>query len=83
MCGARALGLSAQVGDLSVGKRFDAVWLRPRPGSALDIGVRHADGPDDALARILSQAGVHDVAGVWVDGMLVRGQGPDGSSKAG
>jgi guanine deaminase len=82
MSGARALGLSEQVGDLSVGKRFDAVWLRPGPGSALDIGVRHADGPEDALARIFSQAGVHDVACVWVDGVLVRGEGPDGSPRA-
>ena len=28
--GAAALGLADEVGDLSVGKQFDAVWLRPR-----------------------------------------------------
>ncbi|HLS25088.1 MAG TPA: guanine deaminase, partial [Beutenbergiaceae bacterium] len=30
--GALAMGLGEQVGDLSVGKQFDAVWLTPRPG---------------------------------------------------
>ena len=34
--GARALGLADQVGDFGVGKQFDAVWLRPQPGSTLD-----------------------------------------------
>ena len=42
--GAAALGLADEVGDLSVGKQFDAVWLRPETGGALDIGLRHADG---------------------------------------
>ncbi|WP_433394215.1 amidohydrolase family protein [Micromonospora sp. KLBMP9576] len=27
--GAQALGLRDQVGDLSVGRRFDAIWIRP------------------------------------------------------
>ena len=30
--GAAALGLDDQVGDLGVGKLFDALWLRPPPG---------------------------------------------------
>ena len=30
--GALALGLGDQVGDFEVGRRFDAVWLRPLPG---------------------------------------------------
>jgi guanine deaminase len=75
--GAQALGLDDQIGDLSIGKRFDAIWLRPRPGSALDVGIRHAQSPDDVLARIFAQAGVHEVACVWVDGVLVHGEGPD------
>ena len=29
--GALALGLGDQVGDLGVGRQFDAVWVRPRP----------------------------------------------------
>jgi cytosine/adenosine deaminase-related metal-dependent hydrolase len=41
--GAAALGLDGQVGDLSVGMRLDALWLRPPAGSPLDFGLRHAE----------------------------------------
>jgi guanine deaminase len=71
--GADALGLRDQVGDLEVGKRFDAVWLDPTPGTPLDIGLRHADGPSDALAKAFALAAPHDVRGVWVDGERVKG----------
>jgi guanine deaminase len=71
--GAAGLGLRDQIGDLDVGKRFDAVWLAPRPGSPLDIGLRHADGPDHALAKAFALATVDDVRGVWVDGQRVKG----------
>jgi guanine deaminase len=70
--GARALGLDDQVGDLGVGKRFDALWLRPSPGSPLDAGLRHAGGPEQALARALALGVSSDVAGVWVDGGCVK-----------
>jgi guanine deaminase len=71
--GAAGLGLDDQIGDLDVGKRFDAVWLAPRPGSPLDIGLRHADGPEDALAKAFALATVDDVRSVWVDGQRVKG----------
>ena len=70
--GARALGLDGQVGDLSAGKRFDALWLRPPAGSPLDVGLRHADGPEQALARAFALGVSCDVAGVWVDGVRVK-----------
>ena len=59
------------VGDLSVGRRFDAVWLRPRPGSTLDVTVQHAPDVLDALGSMFALAGAADVAGVWVDGSAV------------
>ncbi|HET6560477.1 MAG TPA: guanine deaminase [Marmoricola sp.] len=65
--GASALGLS-EVGDLSVGKRFDAVWLRPRPGTTLDVALRHASSPSDALARAFALGTPADIERVWVDG---------------
>ena len=40
--GARALGLGDRVGDLAVGKDFNAVWLRPADGSTLAVNLRHA-----------------------------------------
>ena len=38
--GARALGLDDVVGDFSVGKHFDAVWLRPAAGSTLAVNLK-------------------------------------------
>lgn len=66
--GAEALGLGDDVGDLSVGKQFDAVWVRPAPGSTLETAVSHAHGPEDALAKVFAMGGVADTAGVWVAG---------------
>jgi guanine deaminase len=66
--GADALGMAGQVGDLSVGKRFDAQWIRPVAGSTLDIALRNAAGPADALAKVFALGTTGDVAGVWVDG---------------
>jgi guanine deaminase len=71
--GAEALGLRDQVGDLDAGKRFDAVWLDPPAGTPLEIGLRHADGPSDALAKVFALATPHDVRGVWVDGERLKG----------
>jgi guanine deaminase len=73
--GARALGLADRVGDLSAGKRFDALLLRPPPGTALDVSLRHASGPDEALARAFTLATPADIAAVWIDGRQVSGPG--------
>jgi guanine deaminase len=70
--GARSLGLGDEVGDLSVRKRFDAVWVRPRRGSTFDVALRHAAGPDEALAKVFALATPADVARVWVDGQVVH-----------
>jgi guanine deaminase len=69
--GADALGLEQQIGDLSIGKRFDAVWLRPAPGTTLDVVLQHAVDPADALAKAFTLGTPADVAGVWVDGSPV------------
>ena len=66
--GAEALDLADQVGDLSVGRRFDAVWVGPGDGCTLDVALRHARDPDDALAKVFALAGASDVRGVWVGG---------------
>jgi guanine deaminase len=70
--GAEALDLSEQVGDLSVGKQFDAVWVRPETGSTLDVVLGHADDADDALAKVFALGGPADVRGVWVGGDRLR-----------
>ncbi len=68
--GALALGLDGRVGDFGVGKDFDAVWLRPVPGSTLAINFRHASGVIDALARFFALGTQADVAAVWLRGSV-------------
>ena len=61
-----------QVGDFSVGKRFDAQWLRPAAGSTFDVALRNARGPEDALAKAFALGTPSDVAAVWIDGSVVE-----------
>jgi guanine deaminase len=70
--GAEVLDLGDQVGDLSVGRQFDAVWVRPEPGATLDIVLKEAHDPDDALAKVFALAGPSEVRGVWVGGDRLR-----------
>ncbi len=74
--GADVLGLSDTIGDFTVGKAFDALWLRPSPSSTLDVALRHADSDDDALAKAFALAGPADVAGTWVAGEPVSVTAP-------
>ena len=72
LAGARALGLDATIGDLRVGKEFDAIWLRPAESSTLATVLRHAADPSDALAKVFALATPADIAAVWVGGDRVR-----------
>jgi len=78
--GASALGLTAEIADFSVGKRFDAQWLCPADGSPLAAGLDHSAGAEEALARVFALGTPADVRGVWVDGELLdlrsAGDGP-------
>lgn len=65
---AGALALGLDVGDLGVGRPFDAVWIRPEPGDPLDVGMRYAASAEDALAKVFALGTPADVAGVWVAG---------------
>ena len=66
--GARALHCDERVGDLGVGKDFDAVWIRPPVGTPLAVNLANAHGPGDLLARVFALATPADVAGVWLRG---------------
>jgi guanine deaminase len=68
--GAAALGLGDVVGDFSIGRQFDAVWLRPAPGGVLDVGLRHAEDPADALGKAFALAGPGDIGRVFVAGQM-------------
>ncbi len=73
--GAAALGLADLVGDLGEGKQFDAILLRPPAGTALDIGLRHAASPEEALGKVFALASDADVADVWVGGVQIASGG--------
>ncbi|KRE56367.1 guanine deaminase [Phycicoccus sp. Soil748] len=66
--GADALGLADTVGDLSVGKQFDAVWVLPQAGNPLDVGLGNARSTLDALAKVFALGTTTDIEGVWVGG---------------
>jgi guanine deaminase len=72
--GADALGLREQVGDLGVGKQFDAVFVAPQALSPLDVGLRHASSHEDALAKVFAMGTPADIASVWIAGELVKRQ---------
>lgn len=65
--GARALDLS-DVGYLDPGMQFDAVWVRPVPGSTFDTAFRHANDAEDALAKAFVLGTCADIATTWVGG---------------
>lgn len=72
--GALALGLEDQVGDLGVGKQFDAICLRPPASTALNVGLRHCADDEEALGKIFALGSDADVADVWIGGwQLVSG----------
>ena len=66
--GAEALELD-EVGHLSVGKRFDAVLVRPAAGQPLDVGICNAADDADAMAKIFAMGTPADIAEVWIDGI--------------
>jgi guanine deaminase len=68
LAGAEALGLGDQVGALSVGRQFDAVWVLPEAGDPLAVGLGNAKNPQDALAKVFALGTTSDVGGVWVGG---------------
>lgn len=78
--GARALGCGDRVGDFGVGKDFDAVWIRPTPGSPLAVNLDNAADATDLLARTFALANPADVAGVWLQGRRARGSSHPGES---
>jgi guanine deaminase len=66
--GADALGLGEEVGVLSVGRQFDAIWVLPEPGDPLAVGLANASSADEALSKVFALGTTSDIAGVWVGG---------------
>jgi len=73
--GAEALGLSDEIGDFSVGKAADFVYLRPPQHSPLAAVMRNAPSAERMLAAIVTLAGAESVRETWVGGDCVRQSG--------
>ncbi len=70
--GAEALGLEETVGDFTVGKAFDAVWIKPPAGDPLEQVFQHAEGMERCLAATFALAGSESIREVWIGGDRVH-----------
>jgi guanine deaminase len=50
------------------GKAADVVWVRPEPGSTLEVHFRHLDSVEDLLGSLFTLHGEAKVQKVWLDG---------------
>jgi guanine deaminase len=69
--GASALGLSDEVGDLSVGKSADYVLVRPPAGSTLAAVLECVESAEQALGAVFTLAREESVCEVRVAGRVV------------
>ena len=69
--GAQALGLEDEVGDFSVGKSADFVYVHPPTHSSLAAVMRNAPGASLLLAQIIGLARAQALRETWVEGELV------------
>jgi len=66
--GAEALGLAAEVGDLTPGKSADFVLLRPPAGSTLEAVLQHSPSAEATLGALFTLARQESVAEVYLAG---------------
>jgi guanine deaminase len=69
--GAVALGLSDEIGDLSVGKSADFVLVRPPAGSTLAVVLERAESIEAKLGAMFTLAREESIAEVRVAGRVV------------
>ena len=70
--GAEALGLADEVGDLSVGRQFDAVWVAPDSRHHPGQGARARRRRRGRAGQGVRPGRTGDVRRVWVGGDQVR-----------
>ncbi|TAK29539.1 MAG: guanine deaminase, partial [Chloroflexota bacterium] len=70
LAGARAMGVDAEVGDLTPGKWADMVLVKPLPDSTLELALSHANSAEEALGALFTLAGEESVSEVYVAGSL-------------
>jgi guanine deaminase len=75
--GAEALNLGDQIGDFTIGKAADILYLRPPSKSPLGSVVERAESPDRVLAALFTLGDSSCVKEVWVEGTSVYSAGDD------
>lgn len=70
--GAEALDLEHQIGDFTVGKAADILYLRPPTNSPLASVVEQAESMDRVLAALFTLGESSSVNEVWVEGKSVH-----------
>lgn len=72
--GAQALGMDGLIGELGVGRQFDAQWIEPTANPTLAASLRNAESAADAVAKVFTLGTPADTAAVWIAGDLVSGR---------
>ncbi len=75
LAGANAVGMSDEIGDFSLGKAADVVFVRPLENSSFAVALKHAQdqSPERMLAVAFTMATEADIGEVFVDGKPVFG----------
>lgn len=68
LAGAEVLGLGETVGSFTPGKAADVIWVKPEPGSTLEVHFRHLDSVEDLLGSLFTLHGEAKVHKVWLEG---------------
>ena len=68
LAGAEAVGLESEIGDFSVGKSADLIYVKPPAKSVFESVVTYAESPERVLDAIFTLAGQESIQQVWVGG---------------
>lgn len=68
LAGAEILGLGQTLGSLTPGKAADVIWIKPEPGSTLEVHFCHLDSVEDLLGSLFTLHGEAKVHKVWIEG---------------
>lgn len=72
--GAEALGLESEIGDFSIGKAADLVYIRPPANSPLAEALTRCDAAEETLAALFTLAGAESIREVRIAGKVVYSQ---------
>ena len=69
--GAEALSMADEIGDFTVGKAADLVYIKPAAGTPLHAVLTHTENPERMLNAVITLSGAESVCEVRVEGDVV------------